>query len=279
MRYSLRPQCPLRVPSVTAPIARHEGTQRMPPGQHRPPKETRRHLLRVQYGSGLACRIVSSSAPCPLHPLHVFAECLAYSARAGGGMNPPPPRGKWVIWVGLGSAPKVPQDNFCLFRPRGRHQEARWVGGWVSHRAPRRAWKMCLNAPPPPRLCATLPRTIIRILERMQGHNRQVAIATDSQCAYYGIVGAAWRWRPSGGVNQQGPVSNADLWMWLLHLVDNSSLAVRWIKVPSHFVVIIEGNSVADKLAPEKGRMGSPVYHSLSVRQRPVILPGLLPGR
>ena len=74
----------------------------------------------------------------------------------------------------------------------------------------------------------------------------------------------AWRWRSAGWVNKQGPVSNVDLWIRLLQLIDFSTLTIRWVKVPSHTVVVLGGNSRADKLA-EQGCLGSPIYHSLSV--------------
>ena len=71
-----------------------------------------------------------------------------------------------------------------------------------------------------------------------------------------------------GWVGQSGPVCNVDLWIKLLALVDEVSPILRWLRVPSH--TDIEGNEKADALAKE-GIISSPIYHVLSLPDRPVI--------
>ena len=90
----------------------------------------------------------------------------------------------------------------------------------------------------------------------------------DSQYVYDGLKGAAFRWRAAGWVGQSGPVCNVDLWIQLLELLDNVHATVRWLRVPSH--TNIPGNERADGLA-EEGRISSPLYHALSLPNRPVI--------
>ena len=98
----------------------------------------------------------------------------------------------------------------------------------------------------------------------------------DSQYVYDGLKGAAFRWRAAGWVGQSGPVCNVDLWIQLLELVDTHThthsgypyTTIRWLRVPSH--TDIPGNERADGLA-EEGRIGSPLYHVLSLPDRPVI--------
>ena len=111
---------------------------------------------------------------------------------------------------------------------------------------------------------------IIRLLEHTQGAAGKLAIATDSQYAYDGVTGSAYRWRERGWVNKCGPVANVDLWIQLLSLIDSATMRLRLIKVPSHTVAIIAGNRHADHLA-EVGRFSSPLYQVLSVPERPVI--------
>ena len=52
---------------------------------------------------------------------------------------------------------------------------------------------------------------IIHTLEQMQGQIRNVVVATDSQYAYDGLTGSAYRWRNAGWVNKQGPVASVHL--------------------------------------------------------------------
>ena len=65
-------------------------------------------------------------------------------------------------------------------------------------------------------------------------------------------------------------MANVDLWIQLLSLIDSATMRLRWIKVPSHTVAVIAGNHHADHLA-EVRRFSSPLYHVLSVPERPVI--------
>ena len=111
---------------------------------------------------------------------------------------------------------------------------------------------------------------IFRLLEHTQGTAGKPAIATDSQYAYDGVTGSAYRWRERGWVNRCGPVANVDLCIRLLFLIDSATMRLRWIKVPSHTIAVIEGNRHADHLA-EVGRSSSPLYQVLSVPERPVI--------
>ena len=97
---------------------------------------------------------------------------------------------------------------------------------------------------------------VIRVLECMQDDARLLEIAMDSQCVYYDVTGSAFRLRNMGWVGKTGPIANMDL-----------SLTLCWIKVPSHTVVIIPGNQVADRLG-EMGRVSSPLYHVLSLSER-----------
>ena len=61
---------------------------------------------------------------------------------------------------------------------------------------------------------------------------------------------------------------NVDLWIRALDLVDRVSATVKWLRVPSH--TDIRGNERADVLA-EEGRVRSPLYHVLSLPDRPVV--------
>ena len=56
----------------------------------------------------------------------------------------------------------------------------------------------------------------------------------------------------------------------LLRLIDNATMILRWVKVPSHTTTAIEGNRRADRLA-EEGRLSSSLYQVLSVPERAVI--------
>ena len=83
-----------------------------------------------------------------------------------------------------------------------------------------------------------------------------------------GLRGSAFRWRTAGWVGQSGPVCNVDLWIRALDLVDRVSATVKWLRVPSH--TDIPGNERAHVLA-EEGRVSSPLYHVLSLPDRPVV--------
>ena len=50
----------------------------------------------------------------------------------------------------------------------------------------------------------------------------------------------------------QGPVTNVDLWIELMDLIDRSVALLECIKVPSH--IGIAGNDRADQLAEEGGK-------------------------
>ena len=111
---------------------------------------------------------------------------------------------------------------------------------------------------------------VIRLLEHTQGAAGKLAIAKDSQYAYDGVTGAAYRWRERGWVNKCSPVANVDLWIQLLSLIDSATMCLRWIKVPSHTIAVISGDRHADHLA-EVGRFSSALHQVLSVPERPVI--------
>ena len=68
-------------------------------------------------------------------------------------------------------------------------------------------------------------------------------------------------------MNKYGLVSNLDLWVRLLQLIDDSTRTLRWVDVPSHTIVVITRNAQADRLA-EQGHLCSLIYHSLSVLER-----------
>ena len=110
-----------------------------------------------------------------------------------------------------------------------------------------------LPTPPPP--CR--PYLDLRLL-----------VITDSQYVYDGLNGAAFRWRAAGWVGQSGPMCNVDLWITLLDLVDTALPTIRWLRVPSH--TDIPGNERADGLA-EEGGVSSPLYHVLSLLEKPVV--------
>ena len=99
-------------------------------------------------------------------------------------------------------------------------------------------------------------------------HSENVVVVMDSQYVYDGLRGATFRWRAAGWVGQSGQVCNVDLWITLLELVDSVSATVKWLRVPSH--TDIAGNETADILA-EEGTVSSPLYHVLSLSNRPII--------
>ena len=95
-----------------------------------------------------------------------------------------------------------------------------------------------------------------------------LAVVMDSQYVYNGLRGLAFRWPTAGWVPPSGPVCNVDLWIRALDLVDTVSATVKWIWVPSHTDIL--GNERADVLA-EEGRVSLPLYHVLSLPDRPVV--------
>ena len=111
-------------------------------------------------------------------------------------------------------------------------------------------------------------QAVIVVLEHSKSCDLNLVVVMDCQYMYDGLKRSAFRRRASGWVGQSGLVCNADLWVVLLDLVDSITPTVRWLRVTSH--TDIPGNERADRLA-EEGRVGSPFYHSLSLRERPVI--------
>ena len=109
---------------------------------------------------------------------------------------------------------------------------------------------------------------MITILEHFLLQTLRLAVVMHSQYVYDGLRGSAFKWRTAGWVGQSGPVCNVDLWIRALDLVDRVSATVKWIRVPSH--TDIPGNERADVLA-EEGRLSSPLYHVLSLPDRPVV--------
>ena len=109
---------------------------------------------------------------------------------------------------------------------------------------------------------------VITVLEHFLHQQVRLAVVMDSQYVYDGLRGSAFRWRTAGWVGQSGPVCNVDLWIRALDLVDQVSATVKWIRVPKH--TDIPGNERADVLADE-GRVSSPLYHVLSLPDRPTV--------
>ena len=89
---------------------------------------------------------------------------------------------------------------------------------------------------------------------------------TDSSYVHSGLQGNAMRWRANGWVSPQGPVTNVDLWIDLMQVLDVSLAQFCWVKVPSH--TDIAGNDRADALA-SAGRLASPLYATVRVRVTP----------
>ena len=106
---------------------------------------------------------------------------------------------------------------------------------------------------------------MIEVVKSYHESTLKVGVCTDSGYVYGGVQGGTLRWRASGWVTAQGPVTNVDLWIVLMDLLDSMRAVWEWIKVPSH--VDIPGNDKADALA-EQGRPSSPLY--CDVRRPPV---------
>ena len=90
---------------------------------------------------------------------------------------------------------------------------------------------------------------LICLVQHVHGEKGCLATTTDSRYVYDGVTGAAYRWRDSRFVDNQGPVANVDLCIVVLHLLDSATMSLRWVKVPSHTVLAIEGNRRADHVA------------------------------
>ena len=149
-----------------------------------------------------------------------------------------------------------------------RHPKVGWVAGygcvvmgaWV-------AWGFL-----PPNSAQTNNRAellaVITVFEHFLLQTVRLVVVMDSQYVYDGLRGSAFRWRTTGWVGQSGPVCNVDLWIRARDLVDRVSATVKWLRVPSH--TDIPGNERADVLA-EEDRVSSPLYHVLSLPDRPVV--------
>ena len=109
---------------------------------------------------------------------------------------------------------------------------------------------------------------VITVLEHFLEQQVRLAVVMDSHYVYDGLRGSAFRWRTASWVGHSGPVCNVDLWIRALDLVDKVSAIVKWVRVPSH--TDIPGNERADVLA-EEGRVSSPLYHVLSLPDRPIV--------
>ena len=109
---------------------------------------------------------------------------------------------------------------------------------------------------------------VITVLEHFLLQTVRPVVVMDSQYVYHGLWGSAFRWRTAGWVGQSGPVCNVDLWIRALDLIDRVSAPVKWLRVPSHTDIL--GNERADVLA-EEGGVSSPLYHVLSLPDRPAV--------
>ena len=87
----------------------------------------------------------------------------------------------------------------------------------------------------------------------------KLATATDSVDVSSGVQGSALKWRANSWVTAQGPVTNVDMWIRLMILIDQSKAHLAWIKVPSHMG--LQGYERADFLA-EAGRKMSLLYRT-----------------
>ena len=61
-----------------------------------------------------------------------------------------------------------------------------------------------------------------------------VAVMTDSSYVHSGLQGNAMRWRANGCVSAQGLVTNVDLWIDLMQVLDVSLAQFHWVQVPSY---------------------------------------------
>ena len=134
-----------------------------------------------------------------------------------------------------------------------------WVGGYGATILGE--WETCASLPPT--MKQTLNRAelfvVLVVVQQFGSVNRKMAVAIDSEYAYTGLQGAAYRWRDNGWVSTAGPVANVDLWQQLLDVIQSSCTVFQWVKIPSH--VGLHGNDVANELA-NRGRLMSPLYQS-----------------
>ena len=93
-----------------------------------------------------------------------------------------------------------------------------------------------------------------------------VAVMTHSSYVHLGLQGNAMRWRANGWVSAQGPVTNVDLWIDLMQILDVSLAQFSRVKVQSH--AGIPGNDKADELTLS-GRLSSPLYATVRARVPP----------
>ena len=62
----------------------------------------------------------------------------------------------------------------------------------------------------------------------------KVCIVTDSQYVYWGATGKAAKWRSQGWVGGNGPLSNVNVWVDLLELIEQLGPSAQWLWAPSH---------------------------------------------
>ena len=115
---------------------------------------------------------------------------------------------------------------------------------------------------------------MIEVVLHYQFSNLKIVVCTDSSYVHGGLQGGALNWRTSARVTPQGPVTNVDLWITLMNLVDATTVTREWLKVPSH--VGSAGNERADVLAAN-GHKSSPLYanvkHPLPLPRTPLVSP------
>ena len=131
------------------------------------------------------------------------------------------------------------------------------MGGWGCHSPI--GWERSSYLPPHERQTVNRAelQAVITTLEHFSPMEIKLATATDSSYVYSGVQGSALKWRANSWVTAQGPVTNVDMWIRLMILIDQSKGHLAWIKVPSH--TDLQGNERADFLA-EEGRKMSPLY-------------------
>ena len=111
---------------------------------------------------------------------------------------------------------------------------------------------------------------VIVVVRRTMKTASMVAVATDYSYVHEGLQGAALVWRAKSSVTSKGLVSNVDLWVEVLQLLDSAIAIYQWIKVLSH--VRIPGLKRADELA-EMGRKASSVNTGEGVQVQRIGIP------
>ena len=141
-----------------------------------------------------------------------------------------------------------------------------WIGGWGCHSP--QGWESASHLPPHTRQTVNRAelRAVLEVVMHFGQQAVQVAVMTDSSYVHSGLQGNAMRWRANGWVSAQGPVTNVDLWIDLMQILDVSLAQFSWVKVPSH--AGIPGNDRADELALA-GRLSSPLYATVRARVPP----------